>query len=314
MFKRSHIYLLILAICSFLLFVNSCASRGLNPPSTLVPTLGDKVTPTASRTPKIILSDTPTPSSTSATTTPHPLFTLSPEQAEEKIQELMKTNGNCLLPCWWGITPGVTQFSEATLQLDAFLSLLASDFPTNNEYGGIHYSYPDMGPFDGAFGTLYMLSKGNIVVSIVLDGYDTIAQYYGIQSMLKNYGPPDNILIYTLKDSYGEGGLPFVITLDYSSRGILVYYKGNGLPIYETESIQLCYNRTLIPPKLILWDPAFENPIGDQGLDYVYTIWPKMKSLENATDIGNEDFYRRFTESNLGQSICLNTPASLWDY
>jgi hypothetical protein len=288
--KCIHIYLL-LVISSILLFLNSCIPNNLILTTTSTPTVSNNLTPTTSVSPMI-----PLPS----------------EQAKETVHELMKTSDNCLLPCLWGIIPGITKISDAKIRLDKSLTLLESDFPTNSRYGGVHYSYPDTGPFDGAFGTMYLLSKDNVVTSIVLDGYDTIAQYYSIQDMLTNYGIPENILIYTFSDSFGENELPFVITLDYSSRGILVYYKGNGVAVYETESIQLCYDKEATPPKLILWNPAFENLIGDKGSDYIYTIWQKMKPLEYATNISNDDFVKQFTKSNFDQSICLNTPSSIW--
>lgn len=302
-----------LFLIAFILIVcfPACLASGKN--TTITPTPYLIQSPNIIITPNSVPSPMPTSSpAPSDTPIPTPLPTLSQEDAKQKIDNLMKTNGGCQLPCLWGITPGKSLLPETKYQFEQFMKLMAAKLEGIN--GGAEFSYPDKGPFEGAFGSVYLRSKNNFVVAMSLEGYHTIAQNYAIQDVLQRYGLPDNIWIYTLRDSYGEGVLPFVITLDYSSHGFLVYYKGNGQPIYKSGSIRLCYPQNSIFPKILVWDQKDENPFAKNKSDYVYRIWYEMKPIEEAMNMSEDEFYKLFTEPNQGQTICLNIPASLWKY
>jgi len=93
-------------------------------------------TPTPSLTPTL----TPTPTSTStptptATPTLTPLPTLPLQDAKNLVQELFETNRGCLLPCWWGITPGQTTWGEARQFLEQFADV--------DPYGTVNQNKPD---------------------------------------------------------------------------------------------------------------------------------------------------------------------------
>lgn len=78
-------------------------------------------TATPSRTP------TKTPTITATVTIepmPTPLPTLNSREASLAVQKLLLENGNCQLPCWWGIVPGKTSWENTR----KFLSPFASSF------------------------------------------------------------------------------------------------------------------------------------------------------------------------------------------
>jgi hypothetical protein len=90
----------------------------ISPPTrTPVP---DTATPTA-------VPNTATPTAIPLTATPKPLptATLTNEQIDANLTELMLTNGGCELPCWWGILPGETSIDSARESLKA----LGASFP-----------------------------------------------------------------------------------------------------------------------------------------------------------------------------------------
>ena len=224
----------------------------------------------------------------------------------------MKTNGGCLLPCLWGITPGKSLLSETQYQFNQFMQLKSAQL--DGVEGGAEFTFPEEGPFKGSFGSLYLRSKNDYVMAIRLEGYYNVAQNYAIQDVLQKNGIPDNIWIYTLRDSYGEGVLPFIITLDYSSRGFIVYYNGNGQARYDVGLIELCYSQGSIPTKLLAWNIDNGNPFAEHKSDYIYTIWAEMKSIEDAMNMNKDEFYRLFVSSKEIKSVCVNTPALLWEY
>src|SRR5688572_13990138 len=39
--------------------------------------------------------------------------TMTTDEAKRLVRDLLENNAGCKLPCWWGITPGKTTWSEA---------------------------------------------------------------------------------------------------------------------------------------------------------------------------------------------------------
>ena len=83
-------------------------------------------------TPTLALSSsTLIPSATSVTSTPPPppppptplpsathtpIPTLAVNAARTYVENMLATNGNCELPCWWGIVPGQSKWIDVTNQ------------------------------------------------------------------------------------------------------------------------------------------------------------------------------------------------------
>ncbi len=96
----------------FIAIVSGCAQPVQGTP-TLFP-----VIPTASVTETIApKTATPTlaPSATSTRipATPTDVPTLPVEDARQRLLDLLANNGNCQLPCLWGITPGESSYQDA---------------------------------------------------------------------------------------------------------------------------------------------------------------------------------------------------------
>lgn len=73
----------------------------------------------------------PTVSSMSSTVTPatSPIPTLSLAEKETIALEYYMTNGNCELPCWWGIVPGEAEWQS----VKSFFSTIATEITTSAE-------------------------------------------------------------------------------------------------------------------------------------------------------------------------------------
>ena len=272
--------------------------------------------PSATPSPVITNTFSPTPSPTrTQIPTSHPSLTPLPtfpaDQSEELLSSLMSTNGGCVLPCWWGITPGVSSLRNEKQRLRQFMFLQSeSNSQDSMEYSGVDFFYND----EGRIGSVYLLARKGIIIAMQISGFHIIAQNYSIRDMLKGYVDPDEIWIYAWPEPLGEGVLHFVVTLDYSSRGFLVYYfSENGKPIPGTNLNQLCYTRESIPPRIILWDIDSENPFATNNWDRIYEIWDKMRPLEQATGMSKDEFIRWFTTGQELEEYCIKTPASLWE-
>lgn len=291
-----------------LLLITSCGNSSA-PTATLTASPFSTVSPT-----KFTSNIATPPSSEMPTPTLFPsvipLPTYPPDQWDKIIRDLMNTNGGCKLPCWWGFTPGSINKYELQQKLAQFIFSFSEGWPNiaSKRDGGIGFTYPDR---DQA-GIIYLVPDGETIVGMRLEGYYAITKHYAIQDIFRKYGTPNEIWIYTWQYPIGEDVLQFVITLDYSSKGFLVYYfSEKGDFISETVS-QLCYTRDSIPPKIILWDPASKNPFLENKSDYIYTIWDQMKPVEKATGISKEEFFNWFVNGTESQEYCIKSPASIW--
>ncbi|MEW6094279.1 MAG: hypothetical protein AB1531_09970 [Chloroflexota bacterium] len=92
---------LLLTICTFA----ACTPHADIPPtatitSTYTPSMMPSLTPSVTSTPTLAITWTPLP-------------TLSDFKAEAQLLEWLQGTQDCRLPCWAGITPGVTTWEEA---------------------------------------------------------------------------------------------------------------------------------------------------------------------------------------------------------
>ena len=147
---------------------------------TLAPTI---TTPTATISPTLTPTITPTlpPSLT-------PLPTIDIDELAIKFEILLATNGHCRLPCFWGITPGITSTAE--------LHQFAQQFPTDlvdieNSLYRIYYVTSKTG--DTSFSVSFFIRDG--LVQSIDPGGDTAKDYVTLPKLLNDYGMPTGVLI-----------------------------------------------------------------------------------------------------------------------
>lgn len=128
-----------------------------NPPPTLVlPTASPVPSPSATTTP-ILLPSTPTLQPT-----------MDEANTKALILEFLKTNGNCKLPCFWGITPGETTLDEV------------KRFIENLGWKGDEY-HTFISPDDTLYATLHTVDDNAIGIMIYPQNglVDTISSGFG---------------------------------------------------------------------------------------------------------------------------------------
>jgi hypothetical protein len=220
--------------------------------STLIstPTQLVKNTPSPTLKPTYTSSFTPTLLPTS---TPRP--TLSPEEAEKLVLSLFENNGGCELPCWWGITPGVTTLQEAQDKIP----ILVPPKPYYKGKGititGFNIPVPvDKDPLGiGEYGANIYI-QDNLVFAIgtntgrIKSGMDT-----SLAGLLKVFGPPDEIWI-NMEPTGPNNQSGYEIELFYSKIGIL--FNGTGLADIHGSFVRFCpykFRRGNFPPAITLF-------------------------------------------------------------
>lgn len=321
----THLRYLCVAMVASLMFLNGCIAPVASTPtfSSVTPlpvtttSMPSPVPPT--RTPLL----TPTPQPPTPTVAPSPTIapTLTADQEQALVLELLQTNAGCRLPCWWGFTPGQTTWPTAY----AFFASVGKMPAESRGPKMLNYTVTFHIPqHDVQVRQIYIVS-GNLIEAIEVEirtvrNYETVygderfaedLQRYLLPQLLTTYGQPTEVLLRTFR-SVPEGSfIPFNLLLFYPQQGILVRYYGPTER--KGEHIRICPQRTEIA--LRLWLPnkqimTFEDIARLGILRLPLEEVSDFRSLEEATGMNLETFYETFKSPN--NQLCLETPASMW--
>ena len=212
--------------------MTSIPTAAPRPTRTVLPTRP----PSSTRTP--ISSDrTPIPSET-----PLPFPTLEPDAMQAFIAEMLSTNGGCELPCWWGITPGVTRWDDMV----QFFS--ERNIPVGGN-GGLDLKYQTDWygdrPVYGSMMEVTFQREGDLVQGVTVrnnrrrgpsDDFTILWQRYALQPVLSRHGVPSQVHLNLTVGApcVGAGNFPdYKMWVVYENQGIAIRYSGLAFPDNE---------------------------------------------------------------------------------
>jgi hypothetical protein len=257
----------------------------------------------ASATAAIPTKITVTPSMTT-TFTPEPWLTLTRTETQTLKSFSTDAIGECRLPCWWGITPGVTTWEETLTNLKNKKSQMIE---TEEHYNATESKLPN----ELGYVWVYRRDDGKVnwidISSKPLGGI----QYY---DLLTEYGQPSDIYLFTYHNFQtrppwlGLGERPAYVILYYADKGILANYEFFGKVDDAQNVITVCPTPTSQELEL---SPEGTNLSFDEIKSFVMGIsdFP-MLNIEDSSNINNHDFYTKYKNKN--DAGCFETPASLW--
>jgi len=242
--------------------------------------------------------------------------------ADEKyafVSEMLRNNGGCRLPCWWGFTPGETAW-ETTKTFFTSRGVTIWDNGGTRDHTvvfNIPGHYESYQSYIGE-GTLDRIG----IVAGPLVGADGHYAYgdpqfaedwktYMLPQILGAYGPPQQVFLETY--SSGPDRLPFRLLLFYPDQGLLAKYEGStgengqGEWVEAGQAIRIRPRRSDIA--LWLWSPEREMTLADLGLSSQVDL-DRLRSLEEATGMSIEQFYQTFVQPD--NQTCLETLVDLW--
>ncbi|PKO14728.1 MAG: hypothetical protein CVU39_13440 [Chloroflexi bacterium HGW-Chloroflexi-10] len=226
----------------------------ISPVETLEPVSSPMVTLTPTQRP----TPTPEPSLTpvidpTSTSTPRPVVTLTKDEARNITNILTETN-ECQLPCWKGLTPGVSTIGDIK-DFYAELGLEILEEKYNEEFGEIGFFIPNSengkqnlnSEEDEEILVRVYWDKG-IVKSIVIF-LEEVPEFLNVDKQLKQLGYPDSIYLH---DPYTDW-MGFI--LEYRKFGLLF-----ALDSKTSSQATICLGDSLKKViKVELYDP--ENPV-----------------------------------------------------
>lgn len=313
-----------LAVLFLMLFIFGCSSQVVN-----------SVTLPSSTKTEFVNSSVSKPASTTSpmpflvqTVTNITIPTLPLKDAQSKIIDLLDNNGNCELPCLWGITPGKSSFQDARTILLPLSVLSSQVYLSTPEVGGISLSINENNM--SVYNNLRFLTdtQSNLInrISFYLEahrnlvdgGYEKIynssvfgeqARFYELASILSEFGVPNSVMVGTLAGNYPDGGSwGFHILLLYPEEGVLVDYTTQM--ILDGQSVKGCPSNAHVALELFPPGTSDEFYRNLESTNYwSQNINNNYKSLQDVTPLTTEQFYENFRRPT---DKCIETPVNLW--
>ncbi len=279
---------------------------------TFTPTLTD--TPTVTQTVSPTITKTLTPSST-PTWTPWP--TLSPQEAQDLVLELLETNGGCQYPCRWGIMPGETSWSEAK----AFLTSFAFSFTveSTSERGVLRYSFffpvPATASSSGQIFTDFYV-RDEFIELIVFGREEKIA------TLLTEFGPPNEVWLRLDPIPPYPYSPEYLIALFYPDQGIMIgdISSSKRYPQGGSDFVGICreqLNDTHYGSLLFaLWSPENQQDFMEFALYSRVLGFPSDREnyrlLNHVSSMDSQMFYEVFSYPYT--SSCIEIPTESWPW
>ena len=312
---------LLLSLILTMIVISGCMQSTEN---TTTPPSETSLLPYSSAT--SVPSFTPRPAnSPNPTLPPTAILTLSVEAAQTELLKFLSDNGDCRLPCLWGITPGISSYQEAQSifmpltgisRLTSFRPKGAAIFPTYAKgdlelYNGVGFNIDSSTNIVSMIGfqaeTHKPLAQGGYEDVFDSKFFGDTVSAYTLAHVLTEQGIPSSIMIETAGGPLTRGGTGgFDILLLYPTQGILVNYRTQMHLIGA--NVRGCPRNAYV--QMELYAPGQPNSFFE-GLKQ--TDWAlKMtgyKPLEESTSMSLQDFYDIFRNPTVE---CVETSTKLW--
>ena len=257
--------------------------------------------------PTMMLSSTsPSPTRTSiptASPTGTLIPTLPPAEEERLALELLRDNGGCRLPCFFGFVPGETSverilsilrgpsviITRGDLLLETFLIIGRHDV----QPGIVRWIQVDM------TASYERWNPATYVYDSPL--YAQYFEYYTLPYLLSNYEMPDEVYVSFEYDPDGRSNHYFVF-VDYSTSGWNAMFT---MPLErQGDTVIGCPSQAFVTLKL--WSPGDTEMLEEYGFTE-----SGLKTIEEATSLTLEEFYQQFKDPANAQ--CMETPLGLYN-
>ena len=235
--------------------------------------------------------------------------TLPVPDSFSKINQLLRTNGGCRLPCWWGITPGETTWEDARSILFPLAFKIHDGQSKSDEFrAGLGTRY---GTYEGkptGFNQDYTIKDG--IVQAIQIQLPYIVPSPKPKDILANYGIPDDVY---LGGQYAPEMLTtqsFWFYIYYTKQRIFVEYIPEGQPIQlqpPNGLLSACFSK-IDYAELHVWGPDYSF---DSTRDLIFkNSGVSPLPLKDVTNLTVEQFYKKFIDPN--EAPCIETPAEHW--
>lgn len=311
---RSISFRVLYILLSSILVLSACASNEKNKiPTPSLPnqtktieTQIPKATKTPTKTPTL-----PLPTSTTYEAETSSLPTLSSDQTEKFLTNLIQKPDNCKLPCWWGTTPGITTWQEAN---DFLFHIGDKILDPAQSHETVDLTFDDLQLYQ----TL-MIDRNSDTISKIMfsvegfynpKGFQSVWDSYSLKNILSQYGKPSRVLIHSSTvELPPDNKIAYQLYVFYDQEGFLIRYGSVGL--IQNSKIHICPQFSgqddLWTLDFYLQDPSSTVPL-EHMVDGYEADMAESRSLEDATGLSIDQLMGLAR----GDFTCFDTPLSLW--
>ncbi len=219
-----------------------------------------------------VVPPTSTPTATAAvvaTSVPLPTAPLTVDEKTALLTELMELDEGCLLPCWWEIVPGVSEFYPTLTRL-ADMGFRVGSSSAGMEGADDFLVYLAFESEDGVITSVevsgdYLIGteeETNVRSQAFARGW----RNYSVAEMLNTYGLPSRIFIYSPFRADPGGGPGYHLLLFYEQLGIVAEYWGNAEQL-DAERYRACLGLDKVGSiRLLLYRPEQSESIVERVL------------------------------------------------
>jgi hypothetical protein len=309
--------IILLAVLFFSLFFVGCSrvivnnhEQGISTTKTLIetkngqtPTVLIKTTVVQTTPPTQDLTNTPTLiPSPSVTPSPYPsltaLATLTNNDANRMVFDLIKTNGDCEMPCIWGIVTGETKWEVVKQQFSALrFEFIADPYKCvvdETKHECVRY-YVDKIINDLRYGFEVSVKDENITIVSIRS--QSAKGYFSLDKVLNEFEVPSDIYIGA-PTAYISSNMPAEIVLFYDTQNLAISYEIRGKVFNNV--LRICpYNY-----ETDHWVDVFEpNSLSYMNYKKFFTD-RQYYPFEEKTGLDISDFYELFV--NKAENNCLD--------
>lgn len=237
---------------------------------------------------------TSTPTLIQPTLTPYltPFPTLS---SIASIEKLYSPQVECDKPCLYGITPGVSTWTETQQfiqQFDGYMGNVVdkTDQKIDKSASYNTYAWYVNNPMPGTDYAPYIgFEVQNNVVSAIYIPHEFVWYFFPLHKLFEKYGKPDKILI-DLEDS-------FRIYVLYEGKRIMTRYS---FPVSDMMNpLNVCLSENYSEGPMVLWASNTKLDLFSDSL----------KPLEDYSAISVDDFYEKFIDKS---NRCFELSTNPW--
>jgi hypothetical protein len=323
------------ALGLFVCFITGClAGCGLSPKLnyqeiTSLPnviTIKPSITSTLLALPTRVSTSTTTISTVDSTTTP--TLSLPPRISQdlwyEAIINILSSNGNCNLPCWWGVYPGestVQSFNNVFYPFGYNELNKQGDFSEDLSMSVNQINIPNL--------LMRMSFENNIVQRIYIladninkpgdkvshfDDFARAMENYSLESILEHYGIPSKVYLEVYPKYEPTSPLMYALWVFYEDLGFLIEYEGEGYVIQDGV-VNICPDFDKLYTMKFYLQSSQVKPLlsgfADEMQSFNELVSQKsLLSLSDATSLTVEGFHDLFTSDK--QDKCFQSSRELW--
>jgi hypothetical protein len=253
--------------------------------------------------------------------TPSEVPTLDEIKQKETIEKLTRPTNLCKLPCFMGISPGITSWEEAKPLFRELSARFESESKAHIGYVLTFDASQKGAVVEHIYNTFDFIEKNNFVDSIIIKGQGSerpeelqpIWQDYSPRQIMSDHGIPNRVLVSTTSKKYGDKGKQgYYLWLFYDEQGFMIRYNGD---IDYADTYHFCpeigTNGDIEEIFITIQTKTNIAPL-EKGDEIFSSIrkYQKVLSYEQATGKTLKDFYLTFSQNE--KPYCFDTPMNVW--